>query len=142
MPNPLSHHPSMLTVIRPSVMPRLWWLNPWAAAKYLHSAATAMKDYTDRVDRVLDIQKSIIEDQSAEIAGLRHKLAAAESSRQHWITKHDRAYAVAMHNERVIMRLEDSITAGNAITPDARPYHAASERLQDNPQFRDETIHE
>jgi len=130
----------MLTVIRPSVMPRLWWLNPWASAKYLYSAATALKDYADRTDRVLDIQKSVIEDQSAEIAGLRHKLAAAESSRQHWITKHDRAYAVAMHNERVILRLEDSITAGTAINPDARPYHAASERLQDEAQARGDDL--
>ena len=114
MPNPLAHAPAMLTVIRPSIMPRLWWLNPWAAAKYLHSAATAMKDYADRMDRVLDIQKSIIEDQSAEIAGLRYRLT----------------------------KLTDDVTRGSAITPDARPYHAASERLQDNPQFRDDTIHE
>ena len=94
MPNPLAHALDMLTVIRPSVMPRLWWLNPWASARYLHSAATAMKDYADRVDRVLDIQKSILEDQSAEIAGLRHRLA----------------------------RLTDDVTRGTAITPDAYPY--------------------
>jgi hypothetical protein len=36
----------------------------------------------------------------------------------------------------------DAIIRGTAITPDARPYHTASERLQDNPKFRDETIHE
>ena len=107
MPNPLAHHPSMLTIIRPSIMPRLWWLNPWASAKYLHSAATALKDYADRADRAIDIQRTIIDDQSAEIANLRRNLVAAEQSRQHWIDKHDRAYAVAMHNERVIADLEN-----------------------------------
>jgi hypothetical protein len=111
----------MLTIIRPSFMPRLWWLNPWAAAKYLHSAATALKDYADRVDAVLDIQKGIIEDQSGEISRMKLRVVELEQSRQHWITKHDRAYSVAMHNERVIMRLEDSITAGKAIIPDAQP---------------------
>jgi hypothetical protein len=50
----------------------------------------------------------------AEVTRLAH-------SREHWIAKHDRAYAVAMHNERVIARLEDSITRG-AITPDAHPH--------------------
>jgi hypothetical protein len=88
-------------------MPRLWWLNPWASAKYLHSAATALKDYADRADRAIDIQRTIIDDQSAEIANLRRNLVAAEQSRQHWIDKHDRAYAVAMHNERVIADLEN-----------------------------------
>lgn len=28
------------------------------------------------------------------------------ASRDHWRTKHERSYAVAMHNERVIARLE------------------------------------
>jgi hypothetical protein len=68
-----------MRIIKSDSLPRLWWLNPWSTARYLHSAATALKAYADRVDRVLDIQKSIIEDQSAEIAGLRHKLAAAGS---------------------------------------------------------------
>jgi hypothetical protein len=84
----------MITVIRPSVMPRLWWLNPWASAKYLHSAATALKDYADQTDRVLDIQKSVIEDQSAEIAGLRRRIS----------------------------ELHDAIIKGTAITPDAYPH--------------------
>ena len=88
MPDPTSHAPDMISVIRvirPSAMPRLWWLNPWAAAKYLHSAATALKAYADRADRALK---------------------AAQDSREHWINKHDRAYAVAMHNERVIREME------------------------------------
>ena len=104
----------MLTVIRPNKMPRLWWLFPWSYAKTLHMSANAVKAYADRLDDILDIQRNVIEDQSAEIAGLRYRLA----------------------------KLTDDVTRGNAITPDARPYHAASERLQDNPQFRDETIHE
>ena len=63
-----------------------------------------------------------------EVAGLRHRIAeltievtAAQQSREHWIAKHAQAYAVAMHNEKVIARLEDSITAG-AITPDPQPH--------------------
>jgi hypothetical protein len=45
-------------------------------------------------------------------AGLRADALKAEvirlaSSRQHWMTKHDRAYAVAMHNERVIAEMEN-----------------------------------
>ena len=83
-----------MRIIKSDSLPRLWWFNPWAAAKYLHSAATAMKDYADRVDRVLDIQKSIIEDQSAEIAGLRYRLT----------------------------KLTDDVTRGAAITPDAVPH--------------------
>ena len=83
-----------MRIIKSDSLPRLWWLNPWAAAKYLHSAATAMKDYADRVDRALDIQKSILEDQSDEIAGLRYRLA----------------------------KLTDDVTRGTAIIPDATPY--------------------
>jgi hypothetical protein len=36
----------------------------------------------------------------AEVVRLAH-------SRDHWLAKHDRAYAVAMHNERVILEMEN-----------------------------------
>jgi hypothetical protein len=36
----------------------------------------------------------------AEVTRLSH-------SREHWIAKHDRAYEVAMHNERVIREMEE-----------------------------------
>ena len=128
MPNPLAHAPAMLTVIRPSTLPRFWWVNPWSTVSYLHEAVTALKGYADRLDSCINLQHTIIDDQSAEVAGLRHRIAeltievtAAQQSREHWIAKHAQAYAVAMHNEKVIARLEDSITAG-AITPDPQPH--------------------
>jgi hypothetical protein len=113
MPDPLAHSPDMIT-IRPNTKPPLWWLFPWSYARTLHVSANAVKAYADRLDDILDIQRSLIEEQAAEIRML--KLRVADQN--------------------------DAIIRGTAITPDARPYHAASERLQDNPQFRDDTIHE
>ena len=116
-----------MNIIRPDSLPRLWWLTPWSAARHLHKCVGALKQYCDRIDRAIDLQCQVISDQSTEITQLRFrvsemhdKLVAAQQSREHWIAKHDRAHAVAMHNERVIMRLEDCITAG-AIVPDATP---------------------
>jgi hypothetical protein len=134
MPNPLAHHPSML-IIRPDSLPRLWWLFPWSIARQLHKNAVAVKAMADRLHDAMTLQSRIISDQSAEIANLRLEVTRLAHSREHWVAKHDRAYAVAMHNERVIARLEDSITRG-AITPDAAPYNAGSERDQDKPYTR------
>ena len=103
-----------MTIIRPNKMPRLWWLFPWSYARTLHMSANAVKAYADRLDDILDIQRSLIDEQVAEIRLLKARIADQN----------------------------DAIIRGSAITPDARPYHAASERLQDNPQFRDDTIHE
>ena len=113
MPDPLAHSPDMIT-IRPNTKPPLWWLFPWSYARTLHMSANALKAYADRLDDILDIQRGIIETKDAEIRTL--KLRIADQN--------------------------DAIIRGSAITPDARPYHTASERLQDNPQFRDETVHE
>ena len=113
MPDPLAHSPDMIT-IRPNTKPPLWWLFPWSYARTLHMSANAVKAYADRLDDILDIQRGIIETKDAEIRTL--KLRIADQN--------------------------DAIIRGTAITPDARPYHTASERLQDNPQFRDDTIHE
>lgn len=83
----------MLTVIRPSTLPRFWWVNPWSTVSYLHEAVIALKGYSDRLDSCINLQHAIIDDQSAEIAGLRHRIAT----------------------------LTDSITAGASI-PDAQPH--------------------
>jgi len=113
MPDPLAHSPDMIT-IRPNKMPAFWWVFPWSYARVLHMSANAVKAYADRLDDILDIQRSLIDEQAAEIRLLKQRVADQN----------------------------DAIMRGTAITPDARPYHAASERLQDNPQFRDDTIHE
>ena len=85
MPDPASHHPAMFTV-KGTTLPRLWWLKPWSTARTLAVTVEALKAYADRADLALK---------------------AAQDSREHWIAKHDRAYAVAMHNERVIREMEE-----------------------------------
>jgi hypothetical protein len=60
-------------------MPRLWWLNPWAAARYLHSAATALKDYADQADRCIEMQIRIIEDKNAEIERLERAIVSGRA---------------------------------------------------------------
>ena len=114
MPDPLAHSPDMITIIRPNTKPPLWWLFPWSYARTLHISANALKAYADKSDRIIDAQQQVIENLQADIGMLRQRIADQN----------------------------DAIIRGTAITPDARPYHTASERLQDNPQFRDETIHE
>ena len=75
-------------------------------------ASNAVKAYADRLDDILDIQRGIIDQQSAEIKTLRQRVADQN----------------------------DAIIRGVAITPDARPYHAASERLQDEAQARGDDL--
>lgn len=94
MPDPLAHSPDMITTIRPNKMPRFWWLCPWAYARTLHMSANAVKAYADRLDDILDIQRDIIEKQSAEIKALKLR----------------------------IRDQDDAIIKGTAITPDAHPY--------------------
>ena len=94
MPDP-SHRPyDPMLIVRPNSMPRFWWLYPWAYARVLHMSANALKAYADRLDDILDIQRSLIEQQSAEIRLL--KLRIADQN--------------------------DAIIRGTAITPDAIPY--------------------
>ena len=57
-----------MNIIRPSLLPRLWWLNPWATALYLHSAATALKAYADRADLLIETQAAIIDDLKDELS--------------------------------------------------------------------------
>jgi hypothetical protein len=72
--------------VKGTTLPRLWWLKPWSTARTLAVTVDALKAYADRADLALK---------------------AAQDSREHWIAKHDRAYAVAMHNERVIREMEE-----------------------------------
>jgi hypothetical protein len=81
-------------IIKPNTLPAFWWAFPWATARYLHQAATAVKEYADRLDACIDLQDQIIRDQSAEITRL--KLRNVE--------------------------LFDDIVAGKAIQPDASIY--------------------
>jgi len=94
MPNPLAHSPDMITTIRPNKMPTLWWLFPWAYARTLHMSANAVKAYADRLDDILDIQRSLIDEQAAEIRLLKARVADQN----------------------------DAIVRGTAITPDAYPH--------------------
>ena len=93
MPDPLAHSPDMIT-IRSNKMPAFWWVCPWAYARTLHMSANAVKAYADRLDDILDIQRSLIDEQAAEIRHL--KLRIADQN--------------------------DAIIRGTAITPDATPY--------------------
>ena len=64
-----------MTIIRPGSMPRLWWLVPWAYARVLHRTANALKAYADHADRTVELQSGIIDEQAAEIAFLRQRVA-------------------------------------------------------------------
>jgi hypothetical protein len=94
MPDPLAHSPDMITTIRPNKMPTLWWLVPWAYARTLHMSANALKAYADRLEDLHDLQRTIIEDQAADIRLLRQR----------------------------VRDQDDAIIKGTAITPDATPY--------------------
>ena len=94
MPDPLAHSPDMITTIRPNKMPRLWWLFPWSYARVLHMSANAVKAYADRLDDILDIQRSLIDEQAAEIRTLKLR----------------------------IRDQDDAIIKGTAINPDAYPH--------------------
>ncbi len=96
-----------MTIIRPDSLTRLWWLFPWSMACQLHRNCNALRALADKTDD--------------ENRLLRQEVTRLSHSREHWIAKHDRAYAVAMHNERVIADLESRIIRG-AITPDAHPH--------------------
>jgi hypothetical protein len=110
-----------MTIIRPDSLPRLWWLFPWSIARQLHKNAVAIRELSDNQSTTITNQARILGRYMDENRDLKAEVTRLSHSREHWIAKHDRAYAVAMHNEKVIARLEDSITRG-AITPDAHPH--------------------
>ena len=82
-----------MLIVKPDSLPRFWWLFPWSVCRQLHKNAVALRELCDRQGSDADALK-------AEVIRLAH-------SRQHWMNKHDRAYAVAMHNERVIAEMEN-----------------------------------
>ena len=94
MPDPLAHSTDMITTIRPNKMPAFWWLVPWAYARTLHMSANALKAYADRLEDLHDLQRTIIEDQAADIRLLRQR----------------------------VRDQDDAIIKGTAITPDAYPH--------------------
>ena len=83
-----------MITIRTNKMPTLWWLVPWAYARTLHMSANALKAYADRLDDLHDLQRTIIEDQAADIRMLRQR----------------------------VRDQDDAIIKGTAITPDAYPH--------------------
>jgi hypothetical protein len=83
-----------MITIRPNKMPAFWWLVPWAYARTLHMSANALKAYADRLDDLHDLQRTIIEDQAADIRMLRQR----------------------------VRDQDDAIIKGTAITPDAYPH--------------------
>jgi hypothetical protein len=82
-----------MLIVKPDSLPRLWWLFPWSVARQLHRNCNALKALADKTDD--------------ENRLLRQEVTRLAHSRDHWIAKHDRAYAVAMHNERVILEMEE-----------------------------------
>jgi hypothetical protein len=82
-----------MLIVKPDSLPRLWWLFPWSVCRQLHKNAVALKALADADAATNQALK-------AEVVRLAH-------SRDHWLAKHDRAYAVAMHNERVILEMEN-----------------------------------
>ena len=96
-----------MLIVKSDSLPRLWWLFPWSVARQLHRNCNALRALADKTDD--------------ENRLLRQEVTRLSHSREHWIAKHDRAYAVAMHNERVIADMESRIIRG-AITPDAYPH--------------------
>jgi hypothetical protein len=83
-----------MTIIRPNKMPAFWWVCPWAYARTLHMSANALKAYADRLDDIIDLQRSLIEEQAADIRLLKAR----------------------------VRDQDDAIIKGTAITPDAYPH--------------------
>jgi hypothetical protein len=83
---------------RNELLPRFWWVFPWATARELNRIAKASLEWGDDADLALDLQARIIEDQSAEISRLRLRLED----------------------------LNEDILRGRAITPDAYPVNTES----------------
>ena len=79
-------HAAGLFVVRGTTLPRLWWLKPWSTARTLAVTVDALRSYADRADLAIK---------------------NAETSRLHWMHRAERAHAVAMHNERIILEMEN-----------------------------------
>jgi hypothetical protein len=96
-----------MTIIRPDSLPRLWWLFPWSIARTLHKTAVAIRQLSDNQSTTITNQANILGRYMDENRALKAEVVRLAHSRDHWLAKHDRAYAVAMHNERVILEMEN-----------------------------------
>jgi hypothetical protein len=96
-----------MNIIKPDSMPRFWWLFPWSVARQLHKNAVAIRELSDNQSTTIRNQANILGRYMDENRELKAEVTRLAQSREHWITKHDRAYAVAMHNEKVIREMEE-----------------------------------
>jgi hypothetical protein len=92
MPDPAAHPPTMF-IIRKTTLPRFWWLKPWTTARTLAVTVDALRSYADRADAAVKTAEA--------------DLSLVKLSRLHWMHRAERAHAVAMHNERVILEMEN-----------------------------------
>lgn len=65
----------MKTYDRNNLLPRFWWLFPWATARELAHIARASVEWGDLADRQLAIDERVIREQSEEIRRLRERVA-------------------------------------------------------------------
>jgi hypothetical protein len=96
-----------MTIIRPDSLPRLWWLFPWSIARQLHKNAVALREMADNQSTTITNQANILGRYMDQNRDLKADVTRLAHSRDHWMNKHDRAYAVAMHNEKVIREMEE-----------------------------------
>ena len=96
-----------MLIIKPDSLPRLWWLFPWSVCRQLHKNAVALREMADNQSTTITNQANILGKYMDENRTLRQEVTRLAGSRDHWIKKHDQAYAVAMHNERVILDMEN-----------------------------------
>jgi hypothetical protein len=132
-----------MTIIRPDSLPAFWWAFPWSIARQLHRNAVALKAMSDRLDNALTMQSHIIVDQSEEIANFRTEAERLAGNVNYWRieaeTDHARWLRVLEENDKLRKQIADidaAIMQGRAITPDAAPYNAGSERDHDEPYTR------
>lgn len=60
---------------RNNLLPRFWWLSPWATARELERIARCQLEWADLADRQLAIDERVLCDQSEEIRRLRERVA-------------------------------------------------------------------
>jgi hypothetical protein len=59
------------------------------------------------LERLPSAPQELCDKQGSDADALKAEVIRLAHSREHWMHKHDRAYAVAMHNERVIAEMEN-----------------------------------
>ena len=96
-----------MLIVKPDSLPRLWWLFPWSIARQLHKNAVAIRKLSDNQSTTIRNQANILGRYMDENRNLKAEVVRLTHSREHWINKYDQAYAVAMHNEKVIREMEE-----------------------------------